>query len=700
VRDHDHITGKYRGAAHNSCNLQLRIIPYKVKIPVVFHNLRGFDGHLIMAGIKNAAKDKKITCIPNNMEKYMTFSISQLQFIDSLQFMNASLDSLVKNLQKDDFKIFNDLIHKDNQDILRRKGVFPYEYISNLKKLSAKQLPPKEAFYSRITKTDISDEDYDHAQNVWKQLDMKTMWDYHNAYLYTDVILLADVFENFRNTSMTHYGLDPAHYFSSPGMSWDALLKLTKVKIELLTDIDMHLFIEKGLRGGVSMVSKRFAKANNPMVENYDKSKSNTWIMYYDANNLYGWAMSQPLPISNFKWIKPEDLPDINTISDDSKYGCILEVDLEYPAQLHKLHTDYPLAPEVLHVQENWMSAYQQHLHKKLGTTFNDCDKLVPNLYHKTKYILHYRNLKLYTQQGMKVTKIHRVLKFKQDPWMKPYIELNTNLRKAATSDFEKDFFKLMNNSVFGKTMENLRKRINVDLVRGSETNRLRKLVANPGFISRRIFNEHLAAIHRTKAKLTLNRPIYVGMTVLDLSKLLMYDFYYNDIKKQYGNNVQLLYTDTDSLLLEINTDNIYEDMYSQHNLYDTSDYPKDHKLYCTDNKKVLGKFKDECNGIVINEFVGLRPKMYSILIGNNQINKAKGISKPIVVKELSHDLYKKSLFGEVEMRHEMYCIKSENHNMGVYKINKTSLSPLDTKKYINKDGITTLAYGYGLKIN
>jgi len=319
----------------------------------------------------------------------------------------------------------------------------------------------------------------------------------------------------------------------------------------------------------------------------------------------------------------------------------------------------------------------------------------VPNLFNKTRYVIHYRNLKLYTQLGMIITKIHRVLQFSQKPWMKPYIDLNTSLRKVAKSKFEEDFFKLANNAVFGKTMENLRKRMNVDLVRGSEEDRLRKLIADPGFISRKIFGHNLAAIHRLKSSLLLNRPIYIGMSVLELSKLHMYDFYYNHIKVKYGEEVSLLYTDTDSLLLDIKTQDLYEDMKGDSEWYDCSNYQPSHPLYSVHNKKVLGKFKDECAGALVREFIGLRPKMYSIKVDNTQINKTKGVVKPVVKRDLKHELYKESLFEGVLMRHDMYCIRSENHKMGLYKINKISLSPLDTKKYIRRDGIRTLAYGH-----
>ncbi|GFS10029.1 hypothetical protein ElyMa_006636600 [Elysia marginata] len=483
---------------------------------------------------------------------------------------------------------------------------------------------------------------------------------------------------------------------SDPGLSWDALLKKTEVKLELLTDYDQHLFIEKGLRGGISMVSKRHARANNPAIEGYNPQKPNTSILYLDANNLYGWAMSQHLPTGEFRWV--EDCNKIaSEIADhppDAAEGYILEVDLDYPQELHETHNAYPLAPERLVVQKKWMSEYQHNLQGARSPA--EVEKLVPNLRNKKRYVVHYRNLQLYLSLGMKLKKVHRALCFEQSPWMEPYIRMNTELRKQAASDFEKDLYKLMNNSVFGKTMENLRKRVNVKLVRSHEEDKLRRLIASPSFARANIFDDDLAALHMHKSRLTLNRPIYVGMSILDLSKHLMYDFYYNHIKTQYGNRADLLYTDTDSLLLEIQTDDVYRDMDQHADLYDTSDYPKDHPLYNTTNKKVLGKMKDECTGRVIEEYVGLRPKMYSILeAGGHNIKKAKGVRKNVVKKHIRHEQYKEALFSKKTFRHGMNVLRSKKHHIYGEYLNKISLSPYDSKRWIAENGVDTIAYGY-----
>ena len=321
-------------------------------------------------------------------------------------------------------------------------------------------------------------------------------------------------------------------------------------------------------------------------------------------------------------------------------------MNLDYPKELHDYHNDYPLAPEKMKVIEDMLSPYAKKLLEDLQLKGTSTEKLIPNLRPKEKYIVHYRNLKLYTELGMKLSKIHRVLTFRQIPWLKTYIDFNTEKRKQATNDFEKDFFKLMNNSVFGKTMENLRKRIDVKLV--NSQSKARKLTSKPTFHAFKIFNEDLVAVHMLKQKLYLNRPIYVGFSILDLSKTLMYDFHYNHIKKTYGSLAQLLFTDTDSLCYCIETDDIYADMLQHKHLFDTSEYDTKHPLYNIENKKILGKMKDETKGIPIEEFVGLKSKMYSLIYKEKgqiiEKKTAKGIKKSVIKQHTRHEHYKQCL--------------------------------------------------------
>ena len=261
VRDHDHMRGKYRGAAHNECNFKLKLNPKTMPIPVIFHNLKGYDGHLLMQVM--ARVQGEIKCIPTNTEKSISFSLGNLRFIDSLNFLLSSLDKLVKGV--DDFPIIKKLMPEENKrQLLLKKGIYPYEYMDSFERFGETELPEKEKFYSSLSGKGITDEEYGHAKQVWEALGCRNLGDYHNWYVATDTLLLADVFENFRKVCQEKYGLDPAHYYTTPGLSWDALLKKTGAELELLTDLDMHLMIERGMRGGISMASKRYARGEKP----------------------------------------------------------------------------------------------------------------------------------------------------------------------------------------------------------------------------------------------------------------------------------------------------------------------------------------------------------------------------------------------------------------------------------------------------
>ena len=256
------------------------------------------------------------------------------------------------------------------------------------------------------------------------------MGDYHDHYLKKNVLLLTEVFEKFIDTCLKYYELDPCHYFSSPGLSWDAMLKMTDVKLEKISDIYKYLFIEKGSRGGNSYIAKRYAKANNKYMSDYNFNKPSAFITYVDKNNLHGWTMSKYLPYKEFKWLENVDEFDVNSINEKRKIGYFLEVDLEYPDELHELHNHYPLAPEKLVVTNDMLSKYCKGIADEYVTKVGNVKKLISNLSNKTKYVFQYRNLQLYLSLGMKLTKIHRMLKFKQSDWMKKYIDFNTEKEK------------------------------------------------------------------------------------------------------------------------------------------------------------------------------------------------------------------------------------------------------------------------------
>ena len=412
VRDHCHYTGKYRDAAHNICNLR-----YKVpkEIPIVFHNGSTYDYHFI---IKELVKELEANfqCIGENTEKYITLSLPikkkienkdieityKIKFIVSYRFMSSSLSKLVENLsegihnnkcldcgscldyvritknekiilefynckQRYKKKFNQDLIKKFknaysfcNNDLnkfvlLLRKGVYPYEYMNSWERYTKTSLPSKEDFYSNLNMEDIDDIDHRHGNNVFKRFKLENLGQYHDLYVQSDTLLLADVFENFRNMCVKVYKLDPAHFLSLPGVAWQACLKKTKIELELLTDYDMLLMVEEGIRGGICHSIHRYAKANNKYMKNYNNNEESSYIQYEDANNLYGWAMSKKLPVNGFKWLDSDKINEINeefikNYNENDNKGYIFEVDVRYPKRLHDLHSDLPFFPERMEI--------------------------------------------------------------------------------------------------------------------------------------------------------------------------------------------------------------------------------------------------------------------------------------------------------------------------------------------------------------
>jgi hypothetical protein len=419
---------------------------------------------------------------------------------------------------------------------------------------------------------------------------------------------------------------------------------------------------------------KRYAIANNKYLEDYDKTKPIVYLIYLDANNMYGAAISDYLPTGNFQWIDTTNI-NLENLKDDGEYGYLFEVDVEYPEYIHHWHSDLPYLPE------------------KRSTEFSTCQKLLTTLYNKKKYFVHYRTLKQAIKHGLVITAFHRGIRFKQSCWLEPYIALNTEMRKNAKNDFERDFYKLMNNAVYGKTMENVRNRINMKLILNDE--QMRKMINKSNFLDRTIYNENIAAVHLSKESITMNKPLYVGMAIFDLSKIIMYDFFYNVLKQKYGAKIKLLYMDTDSYCAEVQTRDIYKDIREMKNHFDTSDYPLDHMCHSDMNKKVLGKFKDATHGIPVKQFCGLRPKMYAIEVRSKVIKKIKGVKTYAVKKNIHMNDYLTCLREKKIIQTSFKNIISKKHVVSTVECNKIVLSPDDDKRIIQEDGINTLPYGH-----
>ena len=381
--------------------------------------------------------------------------------------------------------------------------------------------------------------------------------------------------------------------------------------------------------------------------------------------------MSQPLPTSGFKWvdIKPGE---IRKLAKRKYKGYLLEVDVKYPRELHDSHYDLPFMCERMKI--------------------NQVEKLIPNLFNKKRYVIHIRALDQALKHGLVLEKIHRAIQFKQSAWMKEYIDFNTKLRTAAKNDFEKDFYKLMNNSVFGKTMENIRKHRNIKLITNREA--YLKMVMKPNFKSGILFGQNLMGCEMGKIKVVMNKPVYLGQAKLDLSKIVMYELHYDYMKQKYPEGLTLCYMDTDSLIYDIETEDFYKDIAEDvKDRFDTSGYNPDRPLPVGLNKKVIGLMKDELGGEIMTEFVMLRPKVYAYKTRSAESKKCKGNKKCVVKKTISFEDYKNCLFSRETSYRSQLMFRSSKHKVKTLKVNKLALSRDDDKR-ITVNGINSLARG------
>lgn len=743
VRDHCHFTGKYRGASHRNCNL---VFKESRKIPVVFHNLKGYDSHLILQTLGKYFKKESFNIISKTDEKYLCFSVGNITFIDSFAFLASSLEQLASLLDKqNDFKYLEKHFGKNsNTDLLKMKGVFPYEWFDSIHKFHFNGLPKPVCFYSSLNNTQINDEDYSRAQTVYKSFNCETFGDYHDIYLKTDVLILADIFEKFRNQCLNDYKLDPLNYVSLPSFGWDAMLNMTKVKLELLSSQDMYEFYEKNIRGGVSMIcGLRHAVANNKYMTSFDKQKISSFLMYIDCNNLYGKSMTQKLPYKNFEWINENEIQEMGLSAQSlenfkNKYnkGFAIEVDVDYPDHLHDAHNDFPLLPEKIAAENNMLSEYQYNLKKKYYGVKNSkgeikvqdekIKKLIPNLNNKEKYVIHSDTLIYALSKGLILKKIHKGIKYDEKEWLEPYIRFNSNKRANTNDSFLKDFYKLMNNAVYGISMMNVRNFQDAELVSSPE--RFDKLIRKNNLKGIKIFNNDLVLINKYKKQVDLNRPIYTGFSILEHSKLHMQKFYYDYLKVKYGEKVRLCMTDTDSFIIYVESSDInkpidlYEDMYNdRESYYDLSNFPNDHFIIkkCREdfekkytfkskeeydknfskylNKAIIGMFKVETSNVPIKEFIGMQSKTYSLKLDDKkqtQKNTAKGVKKNVKKEILKHELYHQIRNTEGLQMVQQNTFKSDKHEIYTISTTKKGLSAYDDKRYlINQD--KSYAYGH-----
>lgn len=627
------------------------------EMTIIFHNLKGYDSHFLID--KFAEKSKSFRAIPKTKEKYTFFSGNidnvTIKFIDSFGFLAFSLEKLAENLDPSKYLFIKSQFLGVDMSFLGKKLAFPYEYISSEEVLDEETLPLDVKKWNSCLKVPKIEE-IKNAIELFNKLKCKSIKEYMLFYLKVDVILLAEIFENFRLSSLKSYKLDPCYYYTTPGLAWDAALRFNKnkdpdFKLQLLdSDELVSFFTQPGvIRGGISTVgSLRYAESNS----DYE-------IKYFDVTNLYGYAMTFKLPYSDFEFLETEHLTEtciklLETWNLDDEYGYIFEVDVQQSTKEHDFFNDLPLFTESTN------------------------SKLIPNFKRKYQYKTHICILQqAFRFSAIGYLKVIRILKFKQRAWLKEYVENNTELRNKSKGS-DKEFYKLMNNSVYGKTMENVLKRSKITFYNKKDHNKMIKDFNKFKINNYKSFTTNLYIAEQNVVH-EFSKPVYAGFAILEYSKMHMYNLYYKILKKNIQ-ECRLIYMDTDSFIVRL-----------KGKINEENQDVKDWILSSKNNK--LGSLKDECPNEKILRVYAIRPKTYMLIFEGNLRNwffktKYKIRNKGYNNRDIYEDDFRNALSCENSfvLKKDLFTIRSFNHVVSTVSLKKIVLSnKRDTKRVINR---------------
>ena len=690
-RDHDHLDGKYLGASHSICNLHRSEVR---KLPIFCHNFSGFDSHLLVEALAeyDADEDLNIQAVPLNQEKFKMMQIGQVVLLDSLAFLNASLDNLVKNLTASHHKFpileqflpSDTPVGKEKKELILRKGVFPYQYLTDVEKLRETSLPPKEAFFSDLTGDHITQEEMEHAQKVWQCFDCQTFEDYLKLYVMADVVQLAEAMVEFRDRVFNEYNLDICHFWSAPMLTKDVALRLTHAKIELLSDMEMIDFFKGGVRGGLSMAVNRHVD----VAEEKEKRGEDVALVMLDVNSLYGKSMCFPLPIGDYAWMTEEEISAFDVTKDVSPTGdtgYAFEVRLEYPEELHADHNSFPLGCTHLEVDEKMLSPYALNALQELTNQKNyKARKLTSTLETRDHMVLHGLNLQLYLELGLRLVKIYKGIKFSQTPFLKQYIDHCSQRRAAAPTKTGKTVYKTLMNSLYGKMIENQTNRLDCRFVRNRK--KALRRTTDPRYRGQRIINDKLSVAFFAKPKVHFRQMLPQGFSILELSKYFFQSLYYKMVRPTFKGKVSLVMTDTDSWLLLIGGVKSADEAVAKLSpIMDCSNYDKNHPLYNNAVENLPGYLKNEAPSDTLVEAVALRSKAYAIrTLASGSSNKCKGV-KRAVKDRISFESYRNCVLpGAVEQHHiTQHTLQSKNHVIRLVRSQKRAFSSFDDKRIL-----------------
>lgn len=748
--DHKKANNNIIGYACQRCNMQMTE-KRRAGIPVIFHNGSHYDWKFLMSEIGSIIEEEmpkvqdltkklqlqRIEVLGLNSENYITIKWNNMWFIDSIKFMSDSLSKLVSNLTKEDKDVakklydINGITNQEQIDVLSKKNIFPYTWFDSYDRMSTASLPERKYFKS--------DEDYEYASNAWRVLECKTFEDYHDKYLLADVVLLAACFHAFRRNIYNMHTTDPAYFLGLPGLSWSIAMKyLPKGKaIELLEKPEHYITFQNSLQGGICQVFQRYAKRRYAEVKpekeeecisnnEKPKRKSLSQILYLDVNGLYAHIMANcklPYKIVHnemYDELKTYGYNEIKELSEDEDYTYFFIVDVsvsELMIERNPALKYLPFFPVKINEKSTKKSEFMKSQCIKHEIQDVDTYKLGTILDKTEKYMVHIKYLKLAMDAGYELNRVHGYFKFTQDFIYKQYIEGNNIIKAEATKSgnkFLRQLAKDLSNIIYGKNIQNILKQRDYEIVYIPDNNTLTRLNYINKINSMKRISDKLIIVEKDKKTKNLNMPIYIGKAILDLTKYLMYDFFYNVVIKNYP-NAKLLYMDTDSFIIEVpdTVEGLSKFVLNNKEHFDLSECEnKELPLYnhIRQKKEELskeefedyincgkpGKFKNETKWFSIEEFVALRPKQYSYVTENDvQAMKAKGLSKDSVKKYLTHQMYvDQVLKDEKVFSCKMQNIQSKNFRMYTQYIWKKALMNYENKRYW-LDSIYSLPFGH-----
>ena len=717
VRHHLHSLARdhFLYAACFRCNAKMA--DQRRTLTCIAHNGNGYDIHLLL---KERSKATGFRILPKSANTYHSVEIEEpktednskknrgkIRFIDSRSFLSSSLSKLAATHIKSGLplEITKKLLVQNGvpravfPKLLSGKGVIPYRWIDSVEKLKEKRLPPKEVFFNDLTKEELSDEAYNDCQEIWRLGNCQDMKRFVELYILMDVGLLSDVMMSFRDTMFQYTGLDPFQFVSLPGLAWESMLKKSGVKLELLTDMHLYSLFNKNIRGGLAAAMRTKTKANNRFCRNYDKNRRTSYILYIDFNSLYGTVMSQfKLPVGNFEFfleneideifgdITGEDLSKFFQVDTDGEKAYFLLVDTFVPAEVALKTDDLPLSISKLEITEEMLSPRNREYLAAHGRTHpKSSTKLVASHLPQEQCFMHVTLLKELMSHGLKVSKLHEVYRCDQSRFMKSFVDENVRQRSLATSESERNLFKLFSNALYGKCCQNpLKHRERLRIIEDEKL--FLSTVFSPFFKRCFPIREDRVACVLEREEVELNSPIYIGMSILDLAKVLLYRFFHGTLKKIYGENVQLCYSDTDSLIIRVFCNDIYEDIRDIPELnewIDTSNFPEAHFLHDYERKGRLGLLKSETADKSIEEAICLRAKCYSLLLEDGTEKRAaKGVPY-VCQKSMTHEMFRDVQLTKTERRFLFHAIRVKDCQASTAEYSRIGMNAYDDKRYI-----------------